>query len=58
MGEVFGSTETVLYLPGDTGWAPHSMPVTAPSGAVSVDVGIYGVQTYFDQLYFGTADSF
>ena len=56
--QVSGGTETVLYLPGDTDWAPHSMPVTAPPGAVSVDVAIYGAALYFDQMYFGPVDNF
>jgi len=57
-GQVSGPTETVLYLPGDADWAPHSTAATAPTGAVSVDVGVYGIMTYFDQLYFGTVDKF
>jgi len=34
------------------------MPVTAPPGAVSVDVAIYGAALYFDQMYFGPVDNF
>jgi len=55
---VSGTAETVLWLPGDADWTLHSAAFTTPPGAVSVDVAIYGIGLYVDQMFFGTNAQF
>lgn len=53
-----GDNTLDLNLVGSTDWAPLWMDLVAPTGTKSVQVGFYGMQQYFDQLYLNTANQF